>query len=243
MATTWAPVRAGILPSRGTVRTKGESLPTGRTSRPGGRTILPSCAQTRTMLRSRRDPVANAASFASLRTNAESCVPRPALRELARARTHQPVEALSEGRSTRSHSDAAAGRSPAGAAQPQVEAQPEDRSRRSRPSRSSAAAGRSPASPEAAAARRRAERSDTARHGTTTGTHETPRPGVEGSAVVRGSPDGIRTRATALRGRRARPLHNGAPAPRSRVKEAGRACGTYSTLSYPVPDSNRRSPP
>lgn len=25
-----------------------------------------------------------------------------------------------------------------------------------------------------------------------------------------GSPDGIRTRATALRGRRARPLHNGA---------------------------------
>jgi hypothetical protein len=28
----------------------------------------------------------------------------------------------------------------------------------------------------------------------------------------RGSPDGIRTRATALRGRRARPLHNGATA-------------------------------
>ena len=29
-------------------------------------------------------------------------------------------------------------------------------------------------------------------------------------ASARGSPDGIRTRATALRGRRARPLHNGA---------------------------------
>ena len=28
--------------------------------------------------------------------------------------------------------------------------------------------------------------------------------------VSSGSPDGIRTRATALRGRRARPLHNGA---------------------------------
>src|ERR671920_2247326 len=29
--------------------------------------------------------------------------------------------------------------------------------------------------------------------------------------VLSGSPDGIRTRATALRGQRARPLHNGAP--------------------------------
>ena len=31
-----------------------------------------------------------------------------------------------------------------------------------------------------------------------------------GQGVFHGSPDGIRTRATALRGRRARPLHNGA---------------------------------
>jgi hypothetical protein len=33
---------------------------------------------------------------------------------------------------------------------------------------------------------------------------------VEDLGLWGGSPDGIRTRATALRGRRARPLHNGA---------------------------------
>ena len=33
---------------------------------------------------------------------------------------------------------------------------------------------------------------------------------VDDLGLLSGSPDGIRTRATALRGRRARPLHNGA---------------------------------
>jgi hypothetical protein len=41
--------------------------------------------------------------------------------------------------------------------------------------------------------------------------HKIWRPGVSpGRKVFGSSPDGIRTRATALRGRRARPLHNGA---------------------------------
>ncbi len=39
---------------------------------------------------------------------------------------------------------------------------------------------------------------------------ETPDLHLGWSGVFHGSPDGIRTRATALRGRRARPLHNGA---------------------------------
>ena len=38
---------------------------------------------------------------------------------------------------------------------------------------------------------------------------KTPNPSEIGGGLG-GSPDGIRTRATALRGRRARPLHNGA---------------------------------
>ena len=38
-----------------------------------------------------------------------------------------------------------------------------------------------------------------------------------------GSPDGIRTRATALRGRRARPLHNGALARDHRFDETAEA--------------------
>ena len=41
------------------------------------------------------------------------------------------------------------------------------------------------------------------------GERRNPQVGRPGGS--RGSPDGIRTRATALRGRRARPLHNGGP--------------------------------
>ena len=48
-----------------------------------------------------------------------------------------------------------------------------------------------------------------AKHGTD---EETPTDSSVGVSSLTCSPDGIRTRATALRGRRARPLHNGAMA-------------------------------
>ena len=58
-----------------------------------------------------------------------------------------------------------------------------------------------------------------------------------------GSPDGIRTRATALRGRRARPLHNGAlavpepcgPVARRRTLPGGRDFSESTTVSTHVP--------
>ena len=90
---------------------------------PGGRTILPSRAPTRLMLRSRRDPVANAASFEHSRTNAESCVPRSRV-----PRAHpSPVPS--------------AGRGPFGG---RPASQPQQRSSGSRPTRGSAAAGEDP---------------------------------------------------------------------------------------------------
>ena len=80
-----------------------------RTGAPDGRRILPSRAEPRTMLRSRRDPVANAASFAHTRTNAEPCV----------TPSHAP----------RAHPtpDPSAGRGPFGE---QVHSQPQQRSSR-----------------------------------------------------------------------------------------------------------------
>ena len=80
--------------------------------------------------------------------------PRATLREPTRPRTRPPVEALSERRSTRSHSDAAAGAGPPTATQPQGrpthsnaaagQTHPEQRSRRGRPTHSNAAAGAGP---------------------------------------------------------------------------------------------------
>jgi hypothetical protein len=141
------PVRAVILPSRGPSHAKGESLPTRRAVAPAGRRILPSRAEARTMLRSRRDPTTNAASFDPSRTNAESCVTRATLREPDRPRTPPPVEALSERRSTRSHSDATARLDPPGATQQRPKARLERRSRRSGPSRTDTSARRAPAAP------------------------------------------------------------------------------------------------
>ncbi len=141
------PIGAGILPFRGPSHAKGESLPTRRTRGPGGRTILPSraipegcCVHDGIRPRTRHPstPHARTQNLAS---------PEVALRVLARPRTRLPVEALSERRSTRTHSDAAAGRGPPGAAQPQGTTRPQQRSSKERPSRSNAAAGRAPAAP------------------------------------------------------------------------------------------------
>jgi hypothetical protein len=61
------------------------------------------------------------------------------------------------------------------------------------------------------------------------------RPGQ--NSFERGSPDGIRTRATALRGRRARPLHNGALAARPN------ACTDRATEAYQSVDLSSESEP
>ena len=70
-------------------------------------------------------------------------------------------------------------------------------------------AAAAPSRPVEALAERRTTRS---RADAAEGRAEAPDPPAEGQGVWggAGSPDGIRTRATALRGRRARPLHNGA---------------------------------
>ncbi len=158
VATNWRPGGQGFsLRVDRPARRENPCPPAARVA-PCGRKILPSRAQTRTMLRSRRDPVANAASFDPSRTNAESCV--------------------TPSRTPKDHPspDPAAGRGPFGG---RVDSRPQRRGRRSKPSRRSAAAARSPASPKAAAARHRAEQRTTMR------SQERTRPPDQGSRGLR----------------------------------------------------------
>jgi hypothetical protein len=116
---------------------------------------------------------------------------------------------------------------------------------RSRPSRRPHPRGAAPALPLSRDEPRSRSRSSTrSRADAAEGRAEAPDPPAEGQGVWggAGSPDGIRTRATALRGRRARPLHNGATVHEGPCEQTSHA-GRGRTVSYPVPDSNRRSPP
>jgi hypothetical protein len=121
--------------------------PPGARVAPGGRKILPSRAETRTMLRSRRNPVANAASFGPSRTNAEPCV-TPSHAPRARPTPDPSAGRGPFGEQVHSHpQQRSRSRDPPRATQPQVETHPEQRSRRSKPTPTDAAAGRRPPRP------------------------------------------------------------------------------------------------
>ena len=101
---------AVLLPSRGPCHEKGEALPT---PPPRAPTILPSCAEARTLLRWRRDPVSNAASLALQRSNAESCVHRrPQPENPSRRRCQPPGRGPSGDHPSASRGSAPASRDP-----------------------------------------------------------------------------------------------------------------------------------